>query len=80
MPYGQKSWKHMSIEDAIELSDLTKPKVIILQHFSFRMIKANVYTQAKIVEKKTGIKCIAAKDGQKISLEAENTGLEQFLK
>lgn len=85
IPYGSKKEninkgennngkKHMSIEDVIEfintMNEETKPKLIVLQHFSFLMLKNNVYKQARIVEDKTRIRTIAAEDFMQIDLDS----------
>ncbi|MEM7816681.1 MAG: MBL fold metallo-hydrolase [Candidatus Aenigmatarchaeota archaeon] len=77
IPYGgyrnDSEKKHMSVSDIINflnsMKNDVKPKVVILQHFSFYMIKNNVYKQAKIVEENTGIKTIASKDFMQIDLD-----------
>lgn len=77
IPYGYQrensEKKHMSIDDVINFLNSikidAKPRAVILQHFSFSMLKSNVYKQAKIVEENTGIKTIAAKDFMQIDLD-----------
>jgi len=83
-PNDKKMAKHMDVEDAIKLINAMKdkPKLVIIQHFSFYMLRADVRKQAKIIEKKTGIKCIPARDGMKLdvdSLGVEKKGLEKFI-
>jgi ribonuclease BN (tRNA processing enzyme) len=72
VPSGKKSepHRHMSVEDAIAMVKRIKkkPKLAVIQHFSFWMLRANVYAQAKIIEKETGIKTIAAEDFMKLDL------------
>jgi ribonuclease BN (tRNA processing enzyme) len=74
VPYGkkEKEKKHMSIEGAIKFVNglNKKPELIIIQHFSFWMLKNNVYKQAKIIEEKTNVKTIAAKDFMQIDLNS----------
>lgn len=94
VPYGgyrnDSEKKHMSVSDVINflnsMKNDTKPRVAILQHFSFSMLKNNVYKQAKIVEENTGIKTIAAKDFMQIDLDTleilqknDNLGLRKFI-
>ncbi|MEM5812973.1 MAG: MBL fold metallo-hydrolase [Candidatus Aenigmatarchaeota archaeon] len=94
IPYGTErnnsEKKHMSVSDVINflnsMKSDAKPKVAILQHFSFTMMKHNVYKQAKIVEEKTGIRSIAAKDFMQIDLDSfeilktkKDFGLEKFI-
>jgi ribonuclease BN (tRNA processing enzyme) len=60
---------HMSVEDAIEIVKVAKPKLAVIQHYSKKFLDANPEKQAKIIEDKTGVKTIAAKDGMKINLD-----------
>lgn len=73
VPKGEKAekFKHMSIDEAINLIKgiKEKPRLIIIQHFSFWMIRSNVWLQAKIIQDATGIKTIAADDFMEIDLD-----------
>lgn len=73
VPSGKKSelHRHMSVDDAIKMVKKikNKPRLVIIQHFSFWMLRANVYAQAKIIEKETGVKTIAAEDFMEIDLD-----------
>lgn len=83
--------KHMGVSDVINflnsMKSDSKPKLAILQHFSFNMLRNNVYKQAKIVEEKTNIKAIAADDFMQIDLDnfeilkgaKKNFGLGKFI-
>ncbi len=86
-PHGEKPMpkKHMTIDGAIEfINNLkNKPKLVILSHFSFWILRANVNVQAKIVEKATGVRTIPAEDFMRIdldSLKEETKGLEDFIR
>jgi len=72
-PVGTKidKKKHMHVECAIELLKKLKkkPKIAVITHFSFWMIKANVYKQAKIIQEATGVKTVAAEDFMTIDLD-----------
>lgn len=72
-PMGTKidKKKHMHVECAIKLLKKLKkkPKLAVITHFSFWMLKANVYRQAKIIEKETGVKIVAAEDFMTIDLD-----------
>lgn len=67
---AKKKW-HMSVGEAVELVKKMKkkPRLIIIQHFSFWMLRSNARTQAKIIEKETGIKTMAAEDFMEIDLD-----------
>jgi len=54
---------HLSTEDAAALAEVVEPKLAILTHFGMKFIAANPETQARWVEKQTGVKTIAAWDG-----------------
>ena len=77
--------KHMGIDQAISMIDCMKekPGMIVLQHFSFWMLQNSVSLQAKLLEKATGVKTIAAKDFQKIDMakgSGNGQGLGRFTK
>ena len=62
---------HMCTEDAIKLVQEIKPKLVIVQHFGFKVLSAGPEAQAKKIENATKIRTIAAKDGLKLNLNAE---------
>jgi len=63
---------HMSIDDAIRIVDEAKPKKAVITHFGMKMIvNANPNTEAKYVEKETGIPTIAAYDGMHLDFKVE---------
>jgi len=74
VPEGKKSepHRHMSVEQAITLLKKikNKPRLVVIQHFSFWMLDADVKKQAKIIEKATGINTIAAEDFMRLDLDA----------
>ncbi len=72
---AKKRW-HMSVDEAVELVKKMKkkPRLIIIQHFSFWMLHSDARTQAKIIEKETGAKTIAAEDFMKIDLDSLRAG------
>ncbi|MGV8176324.1 MAG: MBL fold metallo-hydrolase [Candidatus Bilamarchaeaceae archaeon] len=65
---------HLKTTDCMKVAEIAKPRVLVLSHLGMNMIKAGPEAQAKLVEKKTGVQCIAAKDGMRIG-----KGLERFL-
>lgn len=82
--------KHMSVKDVINflnsMKGEAKPKLAVLHHFSFNMLRSNVYKQSKIVEEKTKIKTIPARDFMQIDLdtldivkEKRNYSMSKFL-
>jgi len=72
VPKGEASMpnKHMSVDEAIRLIKRIKkkPKLVVIQHFSFWMIRANVWIQAKAIQEAAGIKTIPADDFMEIDL------------
>jgi len=67
-PRGDSSYKHMNIDMAEELIKKAKPKLAILQHLGAKLLFGIAQAEARKIEKSTGIKTIAAKDGQRITL------------
>ena len=55
-------------DEVIEFLKKTKPKQAFIQHFSLDMLEAGIEKQAEIIEKETGVKTIAAKDGMVLEL------------
>ncbi|MBN2477997.1 MBL fold metallo-hydrolase [Candidatus Micrarchaeota archaeon] len=58
---------HLKTEDVIEILKTAKPKMCILNHLGFSMIKAGPAPQAKKIQKESGIPTFAPKDGQKFN-------------
>ncbi len=74
-----KSWPHhMDILQAKKLIGLSKPGLAILTAFGMYMIRGNPHEEAKWTEKETGVKTVAARDGQVIELD--NKGDEKSLR
>lgn len=66
---GTDRWKtHMSTEDALKLVEDVRPELAILQHFGAKMIKANPLYEAREIQRRTGVRTIAATDGMVIEL------------
>ena len=72
VPKGEKPMikKHMGVDGAIKLiKDIKKkPKLVVIQHFSFWMLHSDVVKQVKSIRDATGVKTIAAKDFMEIGL------------
>ncbi|HLC69276.1 MAG TPA: MBL fold metallo-hydrolase [Candidatus Bilamarchaeaceae archaeon] len=58
---------HMTTEGATKLIQAAQPQLAILSHFGMKMIPV-ADREAKKIEKETGVKTIAARDGMKLSL------------
>jgi phosphoribosyl 1,2-cyclic phosphodiesterase len=82
-------WKgHMTTEDAIKIVEEAKPETAVLTHFGMQMIFKGPSNEAKLVEEKTGVRTVAAKDGmririaEKIMIEAtskKQPGLDEYI-
>ena len=75
--------KHMDLDDAIKFVNDIKPKLCILQHFGMGMILKKPWEKAILVEEKTGVKTVAARDGQVFDVSSgaavKKTGLGRFV-
>lgn len=59
---------HMCTSEFIDLVKEVKPQLAIMTHFGFKMLNSNPIKEARIVNKKTGIKTLAATDGLSIDI------------
>ena len=67
-----KPWKgHMTTSNAIRIVEEVRPEIAILTSFGMQMIFRGPDHEAKLVEEKTGIPTIAAKDEMRISMSEE---------
>ncbi|NOR84855.1 MBL fold metallo-hydrolase [archaeon] len=75
--------KHMDLDDAIKFVLDIKPKLCILQHFGMGMILKKPWEKAILVEEKTGVKTVAARDGQIFDVSGavtvKKSGLGRFV-
>jgi phosphoribosyl 1,2-cyclic phosphodiesterase len=84
-----KPWKgHMTPDDAIKIVEEARPEMAVATHFGMKMIFSGPYSEAKLIEKKTGVPTLAASDGMRIRVGEEiqveragrkQRGLEEFL-
>ncbi|MCX6818491.1 MAG: MBL fold metallo-hydrolase [Candidatus Aenigmarchaeota archaeon] len=67
--------KHMSVDEAIKLINRieNKPELVIIQHFSFWMLRSGLQLQIKAIRDATGVKVIAAEDFMEVDLNTLNT-------
>ena len=73
---GQSKHKvYMSVDDAIKLvkSINSKPRIVILTHFSPWMLRSNLFKQAKIMQDATGVKTIFAQDFMEMDIRSLQT-------
>jgi ribonuclease BN (tRNA processing enzyme) len=73
VPKGMKSEKgrHMSVDDAIALLKgiKEKPRLVVIQHLSMWMLRANIYKQVKIIRDATKLNVIHAEDFMELNLK-----------
>ncbi len=65
---------HFTSAETIELLRVAKPKLAILTHMGMKMLREGPEKEAARIEKESGVRTIAAKDGM-----AVKPGLEKFL-
>jgi ribonuclease BN (tRNA processing enzyme) len=79
VPKGKKpvERKHMSVDDAIKLVNgmQKKPRLIVMQHFSFWILRNNVWKQAKILQDATKVRVLHAEDFMELDLGNFNTNI-----
>jgi ribonuclease BN (tRNA processing enzyme) len=61
---------HLNVADARRLVEGVRPEVAILTHFGMTMLQAKPWKVAADLEKETGVKVIAARDGMRFELPA----------
>ncbi|MBT3582302.1 MBL fold metallo-hydrolase [Candidatus Woesearchaeota archaeon] len=79
---GSDKWKtHMCTGDAIKLIEEVKPELAIITHFGQKMLNANPLLEAREIQKRTGVRTIAADDRLEVNLEgiAQGRGVQTTL-
>lgn len=76
-PRGENYYTHMVASTAKILIDRAKPKIAILTHLGVKMLFGVAEREAAWIQKETGIKTLAARDGQTIELKNEKS-LKEF--
>lgn len=71
--------RHLNITSAKNLIQEIKPKLAILTHFGFQVLKASPEFQARLISEETGIRVIAAYDGMEYSFD-DKESLEQWVR
>ncbi len=62
-PGDTKTDNHLNREGATKIIERVKPKLAIITHFGFDMIKADPLLEARNIQLATGIQTVAAQDG-----------------
>jgi len=78
-PRGVRYKGFMNSEDAKKLAEKTKPKTAILTHFGMRMLRGVAEREAGWIERETGVRTVAARDGMVIGPEKQKAGLGKFI-
>lgn len=68
---------NLNTEDAIKIIKKTNPKLAILTHFSYRMLKADPLNEVRNIQRETGIEVIMAKDGLTVDPTAYSANSKQ---
>jgi len=84
-----KPWKgHMTTSNAMKIVEEVRPEMAILTSFGMQMILRGPDHEAKLVEEKTGVPTVAAKDEMHISIgeeihigtfEGKQSGLDSYM-
>ena len=78
-PDADRIQYHLCTDDVIKLLKIAKPKLAIVQHFGLKMIRTNPIQQAQRIAKESGVRTVAARDGERVSLEeTDQTTLGSF--
>ena len=69
-PGNKGAGLNLDTESAIKIISHVQPKIAILTHFGFEMLKADPLQEARDVQRATGIQTIAARDGLLLAPES----------
>lgn len=64
---NSKNSDNLCFEDAVTILGKTKPKLAVITHFGKAMLKADPISQAREIQKATGVQVLAAIDGMSIN-------------
>jgi ribonuclease BN (tRNA processing enzyme) len=80
MPAGVEETIHLSTDGAAKLAKKVGPKLAVLQHFGFTVLRAGLNAQRDFVERRSGVKTVVARDGMLINLDElkPETGIKKF--
>jgi ribonuclease BN (tRNA processing enzyme) len=68
---------NLSTEDAAKLCSDVKPKLAIITHFGVKMMNIDTINQARIIQRKSGVQTIAAKDGLAVNPISRDTNVRR---
>jgi len=76
---GKESWKtHFCSDDAANLITEVKPELAIITHFGAKMLRYKPVYEAREIQRKTGIRTLAAQDGMRIDLKSVGAGQKKL--
>ncbi|MCP8312102.1 MAG: MBL fold metallo-hydrolase [Candidatus Methylarchaceae archaeon HK02M1] len=78
-PGNKRLRGHLCIDDAIKIVELLSPRMVLITHFGYKMIRAPPENEAKKITERTGIDTIAAIDGMKITLSKSFKSLDSYM-
>jgi hypothetical protein len=61
----------MTTGDAVKIVNAVRPRLVVLTHFGMKMIFRSPAREAKRVERETGVKAVAARDGLELLVGEE---------
>lgn len=62
-------WKtHLCSEDVVEILNKVRPELAIIQHYGAKIIRARPIFEAREIQRRTGIRTIAAMDGTRVDI------------
>jgi len=67
-PEADKYHGHLKVSEVIKIVKAAKPKVCIITHMGMKMLRIGASSQAAKIEKETGVKTIAARDGMRFKV------------
>ena len=67
-PEGDLYRGHLKTAEVAEILKAARPRSCIITHMGLKMLKAGPSTEAEKIEKASGVKTIAARDGMKITV------------
>jgi phosphoribosyl 1,2-cyclic phosphodiesterase len=70
-PTGRPWRGHMTTEDAAKMISEVHPEMAVITHFGMSMLFKGPDQEADLIEKRTGVATIAAKDGMRLNLGEE---------
>ncbi|MBU0532800.1 MBL fold metallo-hydrolase [Candidatus Micrarchaeota archaeon] len=67
-PESDKYLGHLKTDEVIKIVKKAKPKTCIITHLGMKMMRVGPNSQAQKIEKETGVRTVAAKDGMRFTI------------